>query len=356
MNKIIFTLAACFMTICGMGQKLSSSSAVPSGAMVYALPSTTIEVEVEIVREAFIPGPYAEYADAYLSIADVPRREGTNYSIQNVSIRPLITADYEAMYAVPTAGKTVQTGIMTLSSEGLIFAGSEAENLKTSIDVGTPIKNFQYFTDRLPSSPLETKRTSMYDRVKTDSGFIHVPYQQSIINEKDPEHKAEEASKFIYALRKRRFELITGDVDNAFAGSSLKDAINEIRRLENEYLSLFCGKSSITTRVYKFYVVPEKTKNKASYNVFRFSESEGVSDENLRGTRAITLEVIPLNRTRFVDGINTEGGSKVATLYYRVPETANIQLMDGGKELCRGTVPVYQIGKEFGIPADALFK
>ena len=354
--KYIITIAACFMAVSGSTQKLSSHSTVPSGSMVYALPATTVEVEVEIVREAFIPGPYAEYAEAYMSISDVPRREGVHYAIRNVALRPVITADYEALYALSTVGKSVNASLIALSSEGLIFTGNDIETLKTSIDVGAPIKNYQYFPDRLPSSPLETRRTSMYDRVKTDSGFIHVPYQQSIINEKDPEHKAEEAAKFIYSLRKRRFELITGDVDNAFAGNSLKEALGEIRRLESEYMSLFCGKSSITTSIYKFYVTPEKTKNKASYNVFRFSETDGVSDESLRGSKTITLDVTPLNRTRYVESINTESASKVANLYYRVPETATIQLMEGGKELCRGTMPVYQIGKEFAIPADALFK
>ena len=356
MKNVIFTIAACFISAYGWTQKLSDHSMVPSGSLVYALPATTIEVEIEIVREAYIPGPYTEFADAYLSISDAPRRAGVNYSIRNAAMRPVITADYEALYALPTGGKSVQTGILTLSSEGLIFAGSDAETMKTSINIGTPIKNFQYFPDRLPTSPLETRKTSLYDRVKTDSGFIHIPYQQSIINEKDPERKAEEAAKFIYSLRQRRFELITGDVENVFSGSSLKDALNEIRRLENEYLALFCGKSSVTTRIYKFYVVPEKTKNKASYNVFRFSESEGVSDESQRDGKAITLDVTPLNRIRFVEGINTEGGGKTANVYYRVPETATIQLMEGGKEICRGTVPIYQMGKEFGIPADALLK
>lgn len=353
MKKVfLFLLFPPFFAGLGFSQSLSESSTVPANSLVYSLPLTKIEIKVEVVQEIFKAGPYANYADAYMSVEDAVQRDGVSYSIQRIEVRPVVGADYEAMYALPLgSSKNARINFMTLTNEGLIFVNEDIESLKIRAGVGEPLKNFQAFPDRLPSSPMETQKVSSYDRVKTDSGFVHIPYQQSIVNEKDPERKAAEAAKFIYALRQRRFELITGDVDNAFSGSSLKDGLAEINRLEQAYLSLFLGKSSVQKRVFTFYVIPNATKNKSSYNVFRFSESEGILVDQTRGGRPITLDVSPEGRIKYVEAINVEK-NKAGLLFYRVPETALVQLMDSGKEICSGSIPVYQMGKVFSIPVE----
>lgn len=40
----------------------------PVGTVSYALPQTTITIEVEAVREYFYAGPYAKYAQKYLGV------------------------------------------------------------------------------------------------------------------------------------------------------------------------------------------------------------------------------------------------------------------------------------------------
>jgi hypothetical protein len=327
---------------------------IPDNSIVYALPKTSIEISVEVLKDKYIPGPYVRYAEEQLSIENVSAREDISYRIGKISMKPIIEADYEYMYSLPTGEKTVlDASFLTLSSEGLIFSLNEPKEVFVNYTSVMP-KNYQPYPDRLPSSPLAIQTEFIMERVKTDSGFISIPYQQNIVEKKDIQSKAEEAAKFLFNLRQRRFELITGDVDHAFSGSSLKDALNEINRLEEEYLSLFIGKHFVESRVHKFYVSPEKIIDKKSYPVFYFSEADGLLSEATRMSTPFTLNIIPLGKINYVEGITSR--IKVANIYYRIPEIAEVQLLQGSKEVCSGRMQIYQMGKEFILPSDAKIK
>jgi hypothetical protein len=351
MKKLVFILLL-LISVQVFAQRISKE--IPENSLVYALPKTSIEISVEIIKDKYIPGPYVRYAEEQLSINNVSPREDANYSIGNISMKSIVEADYEYLYSIPTDGKTTtDASFLALSSEGLIFSLNDpAESIVTF--ASSVSKNYQIYPDRLPSSPLETQKEFMMDRIKTDSGFVSIPYQQSIVEKKDALSKAEEAAKFLFSLRQRRFELITGDVDHAFSGSSLKDAIEEINRLEKEYLSLFIGKHFVESRVYKFYVYPEKTFDKKSYPVFHFSEAEGALKEATRTSIPFTLNVIPSGKINYVEGVKTK--VKPASLYYRIPETAIVQLLQGSQEVCNGRMQIYQMGKELILPSDAKIK
>jgi hypothetical protein len=351
MKKLIFVLMF-FPFVQVFAQRIDKG--VPDNSILYSLPKTTVEISVEIIKDRYIPGPYMRYAEEQLSIERVSAREDVSYSIGKISMRPIIEADYEYMYALPVGDKTtVDASFLALSSEGLIFMSQESSAIIADLTSSTP-KNYQIYPDRLPSSPLETQKEFLMERIKTDSGFISVPFQQSIIEKKDAQGKAEEAASFLFQLRQRRFELVTGDVDHAFSGSSLKDALSEINRLEQEYLSLFIGKHFVESRVYRFYVSPEKALDKKTYPVFHFSEVDGALSEATRTSTLFSLNVIPSGKANYVEGVKTK--VRIAGIYYRIPEIAEIQLLQGTQEVCSGRIHVYQMGKEFVLPSDAKIK
>jgi hypothetical protein len=327
---------------------------IPENSIVYVLPKTSIEISVEVLKDKYVPGPYVRYAEEQLSIENVPAREDVSYRIGKISMKPIVEADYEYMYSLPIGEKTLlDVSFLNLSSEGLIFLLNEPKEALVNYTSTIP-KNYQLYPDRLPSSPLATQTEFVMERIKTDSGFISIPFQQSIVEKKDIQSKAEEAAKFLFNLRQRRFELVTGDVDHAFSGSSLKDALDEISRLEKEYLSLFTGKHFVENKVYKFYVLPEKAVDKKSYPVFHFSEADGVLSEATRISTSFTLNVAPLGKINYVEGVKSR--IKVANIYYRIPETADVQLLQDSKEVCNGRMHIYQMGKELVLPYDAKIK
>ncbi|MDR1593597.1 MAG: DUF4831 family protein [Prevotellaceae bacterium] len=351
MKKLVFLLVF-LPSVQVFAQRLEKE--IPDNSLVYALPKTSIEISVEVIKDKYIPGPYMRYAEEQLSIEGVSAREDVSYSIGKISMKPVIEADYEYMYSLPVGEKTtLDASFLTLSAEGLIFSLNDPKEIIVGVNSST-LKNYQIYADRLPSSPLETQKEFMMERIKTDSGFISIPFQQSIVEKKDLQSKAEEAAKFLFNLRQRRFELVTGDVDHAFSGNSLKDALDEINRLETEYLSLFIGKHFVESKVYKFYVSPEKALDNKSYPVFYFSESDGALSESTRISTPFTLNVAPLGKINYVEGVKTR--IKVANIYYRVPEVANVKLLQGNKEVCSGRMLIYQLGKELILPSDVKIK
>jgi hypothetical protein len=351
MKKIVF-MYLLFVSGASFAQRVERE--IPENSLVYALPKTNIEISVEIKKDKYIPGPYVRYAEEQLSVEGVSAREDVSYSIGKISMKPVVEADYAYLYSLPAGDKTIiDASFLTLSSEGLIFTLSDSKETIVNLTSATP-KNYQLYTDRLPTSPLETQSEFMIERIKTDSGFISVPFKQSIVEKKDPKSKAEEAAKFLFELRQRRFEIITGDVDHVFNGSSLKDALREINRLEKEYLSLFIGKHFVESRVYKFHISPEKAYEKKSYPVFYFSESDGALSEPSRTSTPFSLTIIPSGKINTVEGVKTK--TKIASIYYRIPETVTAQLLLGTKEVCSGRMQVYQMGKELVVPSDVKVK
>jgi hypothetical protein len=352
MKKIVFiSFILCSVQV--FAQRIDRE--VPENSLVYALPKTTIEIFVEIITDKYIPGPYVRYAEEQLSVDNISAREEVSYRIGRISMHPIIEADYEYLYSLPVDSRksVLDASFLSLSSEGLIFTLTEPKEIIAHFPSSTP-SNYQFYPDRLPSSPLEMQKEFIMERIKTDSGFISIPFQQSIVERKDTQSKAEEAAKFLFALRKRRFELITGDVDNAFSGSSLKDALLEINRLEQEYLSLFLGKHSAETRIHTFYVYPEKSLGKKSYPVFHFSESDGVLNEATRISVPFSLHITPSGIINSVEGVKNR--TNMPSIYYRVPEPATVQLFYGSKEICKERIPIYQMGKVFVLPFDAKLK
>ncbi|MDR2383944.1 MAG: DUF4831 family protein [Prevotellaceae bacterium] len=351
MKKLVFVFLF-LSSVQGFAQRLSKE--IPDNSIIYALPKTSIEVSVEVLKDKYVPGPYVRYAEELLSIENVSAREDVSYRIGEISMKATVEADYEYLYSLPAGEKSIlDASFLALSSEGLIFALNEPKEVFVNYTATAP-KNYQPYPDRLPSSPLATETEFVMERIKTDSGFISIPFQQNIVEKKDIQSKAEEAAKFLFNLRKRRFELITGDVDHAFSGSSLNDALNEINRLEREYLSLFIGKHSVERRVYNFYVSPEKAIDKKSYPVFYFSEADGALHESTRTSVPFTLIVSPSGKINYIEGVKTK--IKVANIYYRIPEIADVQLLQGSKEVCNGRMQIYQLGKELVLPADAKIK
>ena len=351
MKKIVFVFLF-LSSVQVFAQRLGKE--IPDNSLIYALPKTIIEISVEVLKDRYVPGPYVRYAEEQLSIENVSAREDISYRIGEISMKATVEADYEYMYSLPVGEKsTLDASFLALSSEGLIFALNESKETFANYSATVP-KNYQLYPDRLPSSPLATQTEFMMERIKTDSGFISIPFQQSIVEKKDLQSKAEEAAKFIFNLRQRRFELVTGDVDHAFSGSSLIDALDEINRLEREYLSLFIGKHFVESRTCKFYVSPEKAIDKKSYPVFYFSEADGTLPESTRTSVSFTLLISPLGKINYVEGVKTR--VKLANIYYRIPEIADVRLLQGAKEVCGGRMPIYQLGKELVLPFDAKIK
>jgi hypothetical protein len=175
--------------------------------------------------------------------------------------------------------------------------------------------------------------------------------------EKNPERRAEEAANVIFNLREKRIALITGESEGALSHDGLQAALDEIRRLETEYLSLFLGKTTTDTQSAVFFVTPVETNKKQLYVAFRLSDTEGLlSPDNVVG-RPITMELTVDKKSADQPTIASDAGnSKLPRIAYRIPETVQVRLNDGQTNLLQTRLPIYQWGKIMTFPVNLRVK
>lgn len=339
---------------------VSQTAGLSAQGMVYALPVTSFRVQVESVHQQAFPGPYAQFAERFLGIANVPLKAKSEWSIAHIDVIEDIEADMDVLFAVEP-GDGFQSDFLMLSTMGLViplnnirFQGSNQIGSKAQLQPSNVT-----FTD-LSSTPfIAAERTTHYSRVLQDSTFVRVPVHKTVIVEKSLEDKAREASDFIFSLRKRRYELLAGDADFVAEGKAVEAVLREISRLEDEYLSLFVGKTFESKTMHWFDYTP-KPNGDATTILFRFSPSKGVVPASDLSASPILISATSdqgWKSTELLNQLSTEKGNpRTDAVYYRIPVAGNIRITQGINDLYSKRITVYQYGPTVRIPAKFLLR
>lgn len=339
-RTIITSLAVLGLCCLAHAQELYLGSD-PVGTVSYSLPQTVISLEVEALKSDFHAGPYAKYAKKYLGI-DVPQADGSACEIQAVKMTPYSEADPSRRYNIVLAKG--QNAFLSLTSQGLVSFGG-ARDAQTKWRFSNESK--ADFSDKGLSSNLTSESATLYRNVKDNNSVSTVEIQQQMVVEKTLETKAREAAETIFSLRQKRMNIVTGDTDATFSGEAMAAALEEIARLEKEYLTLFTGYSDTRIQVMNYDVVPSSSAKSQRYIAFRVSDTEGlVAPDNVSG-RPYLLELSPEDISQAaVTG--KAAAAKVA--YYRIPAVCTVRLTDGANIILQSRMPVYQLGIESNIP------
>lgn len=348
-KNLIIVLVLFIVSETAISQPIVKDELLPQGTVVYALPTTTLNLKVVAERETFTAGPYAKYAQKYLGVA-AEDNNSVSYKIIDIELTPYIEADKDISYAINLGAiKAASGNYLEFTNNGLIMWSDSYSGKNEKFRFSSQTKgNFdiQKITENLVS-----EKSTLYKTVQSSSGVERVPVQQTQLVEKSLEKKAEEIANLIFKLKSKRLDIITGETDANYSGEAMRAALDEISRLESEYASLFLGKSTYDTQSRSFDVAPAKENTKQIYIAFRISESEGiVSPDNLSG-RPIIVEIKPLKGAAF-DFEMDMTGTKIKSIYYRKPAISVISIMDGNKQLLQTRVPIYQFGKTLSFPIE----
>ncbi|MDR3236733.1 MAG: DUF4831 family protein [Prevotellaceae bacterium] len=321
---------------------------LPQGVVVYALPSTSVQLQVEAVCEVFTAGPYAKFAPKYLGI-EAQAENKDIYSLKSVNVVPFVEADASQTYTAALKDGKSSANFLAVTAVGLVALFENNASVPIPWRFASNVREAG-FDNRGYVSNLATTTTTFYKTVKTDTGFERVPVQQSQVVEKSVERRAEETANMIYSLRKKRIDLLTGDVDNLPAGDAMRAVLEEITRLEDAYVSLFTGKSSFDVQTMTFDVTPNALQPKQLYIAFRFSDTQGLlSPANLAG-RPIMLELTPEKEVSAMPSNASDVDKKGTRIHYRIPAVVQARVLDGQTTLWQTRFPVYQLGSIMTVP------
>lgn len=356
MKKIVLLAGLVFMSavpvsVMAQGGVQGYALSGASGVAGYALPRTAIEVTVQQQREVLIRGPYARFAAKYLGVTGVAQSDKESYKLLGASIKFMLEADPAAVYSFDAKGGApagvvawlpVGAATTSASSSSSVLSGvvSDKDYNRAQIGMMTP------FGDMGVSSTYG--KTSM--AMPGGAGIVDFPVESVLRGdavEKSVEQMAAEAASAIFKLRKRRFELITGDQGENVYGQGLPAALAEIDRLEAEYMSLFIGKRFVQNSSRRFVVVPTEV-GKGRLTVCRFSDNGGVTSATDVSGRPLNLEFTPERAVSVAGGDVRRAGGRV--VQYRVPSMEVVRLMDDLELLDEVRVPMYQFGKLVDVP------
>jgi hypothetical protein len=333
----------------------SNDAQIVANSVVYALPKTSIKIKIEVEKEIFLAGPYAQYAEKYLGI-DVETQNRENYYIRKVEIMPFKEADVTALYTVNFGKlKNARANFLDLSAEGFMFFGNYKSDGSMSSRFAISADDKTKFLDVGAGSNYTSERAVYYGTVKTDTGIMQIPIERWQKTGKSAEAKAAEYAELINTLRKKRIEIVTGDSD--FTGEGLTAVLAEIRKMETDYMYLFLGKSTRTTEVHFFDVIPDEKQSQQSYIAFRFSEKQGLIPPSNIGGRPFIL-TLEKEASSYADAETDSDAKKLKMelIYYRVPRIAKVSLLDGTNVLLQDRFSIYQFGNILSIPADLQLK
>lgn len=184
------------------------------------------------------------------------------------------------------------------------------------------------------------------------AAFPKVPADRLAAADVPLEQAAREAARTVYALRKHRADILTGQTDYAEIGGGTAALLEGIDRMEREYLALFFGTQVSDTLSAAYAVVPEKGRN--TYIICRFSDAAGLLPASDLGGQPVTLDVrlLPQPEPQLPEVRRDRNGrpaEAVATV--SIPAVAECAVYDGKRELGRSAVRIEQLGRQASVPA-----
>lgn len=349
MKRMIRIMAAVALAAASINASAQDSvKQDPEGGLTYSLPMTSISLDVEAVQEKFYAGPYAKYAEKYLGVK-ARQKDETTFQLKEITMTPYVEADQSRRYTLQLKKGGADATFLKLSSAGLVsFAdGRFAEDAAWRF----PVQKKGDFSDKGISSNLTSTSTTLYKNGAKLSEKVSVQ-QKNMVVEKSLEKKAAETAELIFSLRQQRLNIVTGDTDANYSGEAMGTALNEIARLEEEYMSLFMGYTDTQTQRMRFEVIPQAGRESQMYVAFRLSDAAGlVPSDNLSG-KPIIMEI---TAPEFEQIAAEPGKSKGSYIYYCIPAMCTVKLMDGMTILLQDRMPIYQLGQVSSMPADARF-
>jgi hypothetical protein len=315
------------------------------GMILYSLPQTVFDVSVEADETEILPGPYRQYAAKYLGIQDVPSKAEHSWTLTRVKVGMHMETDPDFVFAAQgSCQPDVFPGLMKLIQDSMILDLSRNPTEYISYN-NVPEKTPEpYFTNLSIKRNFEVEKNVEVSLVMPDSGSVPRQSNRKILKEKTLEQKAEEAANFLIKLKKRRFRMVSGLNDSTPQVEAMAVALQELARLEEAYLSLFIGKTTIYHHQQIYHYTPAIGKKTDRIVLFRFSDTEGFLDARETRGKPVLYDLAGTNKTKGLEQSASFAHLDDNMILYRIPDLVNVKLIYGEAVLSESLMPVFQTG------------
>ena len=353
---ILGMLASCGSTV--KVNKLSTINDLEENAVVYALPKTSIQINVEAKKITTKKGPFYLFAEEYLGKDNAVTRDKIQWKIQDISLSTSPLLDTSQYYVIQS-GKSDAIENINLTEEGVLVG------LNQDTPVSFPTsgkkfikrhkqKNLTPYSDLTAKKNIKEKVDTVYRGSDVDTMFLKVPSIRKDVVEKNISEKAQEAANFIFELREKRYNLLTASAQNAPEGDALDKMLTELDKLESHYMSLFVGMRTTKHVDHTFTFIPSEGGEISQKLIFRFSEARGILPPDSKIGTPVYLDSKKYNQVSALNRFNRmqkNSDSETKGLIYRVPDRAKIRLMRDREVMLEKTIKVAQYGNTVTLPA-----
>lgn len=321
---------------------LDSEHAYKNGYDVYYLPQTVLNVTFTLDRGTYTPGPYAAYAESLLGIAGEVPQPGDYWSIDSIAVESVQEPDFKSAFAVKQPEGKAAEKWLTLNRMGLLLPAN-ATQLSTAQGQGEPTEQSDWpaFSDLSTAQFVADKSSIFYSTVQQDTTFVRVPVQRNVVVKESVAEKAKQAADLIFSLRSKRVELVSGDAEVPAAPGVLRDMLDELDRIEAQYLSLFIGRWEHSKQRVQLRYTPTAGEN--SSMLCRFSKQSGIRPTMELAATPMLITVTPLEGALAAPSDRVRKPLSNA-LYYRPARTAEVTITLLRDQLLSVRVPISQLG------------
>lgn len=292
-------------------------------AIVYYMPQTQLEIDIEYEAVILHRGIYADFAKQYLGTTEVVNDDDIWYRITAIRPRIKTVADYSRMY------KVSNEPLLTLTRKGTLLG----YNLERS-DVSHQKSDAQR-PPRPEAKPADTKVNVL-------------PLFEEHIVGKTLEQQAHGAAKLIYRIRENRLYLIGGEVDKAPSdGKAMELALNKMDQLEQQLVELFIGRIEVVKHKKTISYTPVKSEE---VDIAYFSEQSGFTTSG--NGDPIKLSLTARRQTKGYANTESKKAPVPSQIYYNLPGSAVYKISYLNEISAEGDIQVAQFGVAVPLAQD----
>ncbi|TLX75196.1 DUF4831 family protein [Labilibacter sediminis] len=304
-----------------------------SQSITYMLPQTVIQVEIETEKIIKKAGPYYRYSQRSLNLTDVITEDSEEWIIKGVKITTKSEPNQSQRYSIFSTGKTSANWI-SLNEQGILTG------------INNSIVN--------QSNPAVTNNIG--STADDNISFDDIALPEELLLKTSTAAMAQEAANMIYKIRTNRVELLSGELENLPPdGEAYKTVLNQLDKMEKDFISLFAGKTISTSTKQTFEILPDPLSSYSNFVLCRFSKQKGiVAPMDITGT-PVYLRINNLPFTE-LENKQTEAPKEPVSngLYYYLPGSVIVSVLDKTTELQSTKLQLAQYGQVISMPPSIL--